>query len=207
MNSPALLDLTLRDFLSATSAKTPTPGGGAVAGVTGALSAALAGMVVSYSVGKKSLAAHDAALREHQRVLERARTLFVTLAEEDAQAYGLVNELSRLPEADPRRVAQMPAASRASVDVPMSVAALALDLLREYQKLVTITNPHLRSDLAIAAVLADSTARSAWWNVVVNVGNLPASDQPEVSARGKDILAQCHALASSIERGCAGPGA
>jgi formiminotetrahydrofolate cyclodeaminase len=207
MNASPLLDLTLREFLSATSAKTPTPGGGAVAGVTGALSAALAGMVVSYSVGKKSLAQHDATLREHQRVLERARTLFVTLAEEDAQAYGLVNELSRLPEGDPRRVAEMPGASRASVDVPMSVAALALDLLRDYEKLVAITNPHLRSDLAIAAVLASATARSAWWNVVVNVGNLPASERLEITDRGQQTIAQCDQLAALIERGCAGPAA
>ena len=48
--------LTLDQFLDSVAAKTPAPGGGAVASAVGALSAALAGMVVSYSTGKKNLA-------------------------------------------------------------------------------------------------------------------------------------------------------
>ncbi|MFN5944565.1 MAG: cyclodeaminase/cyclohydrolase family protein, partial [Phycisphaerae bacterium] len=42
--------LSLSTFLAQTAAKQPTPGGGAVAGLTGALAAALAHMVVNYSL-------------------------------------------------------------------------------------------------------------------------------------------------------------
>jgi formiminotetrahydrofolate cyclodeaminase len=63
-------------LLAQIAAKSPTPGGGAVACATGALAAALAGMVVSYSLGKKSLAAHQADLEKAAHALENARALF-----------------------------------------------------------------------------------------------------------------------------------
>jgi formiminotetrahydrofolate cyclodeaminase len=205
MDAPSFADMTVAGFLDATAAKVPTPGGGAVAGVAGAMSAALAGMVVSYSLGKKAFAAQQAQLELDASLLTRARAMFMRLAEEDAAAYGLVNELSRLPEADPRRVAEMATAAQAAVDVPMAVATLSLDLLREYARLVTMTNRHLRSDLAMAAVLAAATARSAWWNVVVNVPGLPEGDRAGVLATVEAMVAKAEDVARDVERGCREP--
>ena len=59
--------LSVDELLAEIGAKSPTPGGGAVACVTAALAAALGRMVVNYSVGKPSLAEHDAL---HQAALE-----------------------------------------------------------------------------------------------------------------------------------------
>lgn len=161
--------LTLAAFLQQVGEKSPTPGGGAVASVVGALGAALARMVVSYTRGKKAFAAHEPTLADADRILLNAGDLMMRLAEEDAQAYGLVNELSRLPEDDPRRDA-LPAAVAASVQVPLAVVAACVDLLRLFERLAARTNRHLRSDLAIAAVLADAAARASWWNIAVNAG-------------------------------------
>ena len=61
---PRLEDLSLADYLGALAAKSPTPGGGAVASTTGATAAALAGMVVAYSLGKKNLAPHQPLLED-----------------------------------------------------------------------------------------------------------------------------------------------
>lgn len=168
-----LASLTLNDFLTQTAAKTPTPGGGAIACATGSMAAALAGMVVSYSLGKKTLAAHQADLEHAARTLENARNLFLTLAEEDAQAYGLVNELMKLPEQDARRQAEWPEAVRASIQVPMAAIAAAADLLRLCETLVPITNKHLHSDLGIATELALAAGRASLWNVRVNLSLLP----------------------------------
>ena len=46
---------TLADFLDATAARQPTPGGGAVTALAGVLAAAIGEMVLNYSVGKKGL--------------------------------------------------------------------------------------------------------------------------------------------------------
>ena len=54
----------LADFLNAAAAKQPTPGGGSIAALAGALAASMGEMVLNYSIGKKSLAEHEPALRD-----------------------------------------------------------------------------------------------------------------------------------------------
>lgn len=159
--------MTLAGLLSAVAAKTPAPGGGAVAGTVGALGAALAEMVVAYSMGRRDLAAYRAELTDAQRRLGRARGMFLALADEDAQAYGRVNELMRLPEGDARR-GGLATAVEGAVLAPLSVLALAAEVAGVCQGLREKTNARLASDLEIAAVLAHACARSAWCNVRVN---------------------------------------
>jgi formiminotetrahydrofolate cyclodeaminase len=191
------------DLLTSVSAKTPTPGGGAVASAVGALAAALAQMVVSYSIGKKSLTAHQAELESADRSLRIARHLLLALAEEDAQAYGLVNELMKLPEDASRRKSELPGAISASIQVPMAVIAACDDLLRLCERMAPITNPHLHSDLAIAAVLAESCARASRWNVAVNAAMLPdAATRERTLAEADRALDDASSRRVAIERAC-----
>ena len=164
-----LRTIAFGEFLEAVGCKTPAPGGGAVASAAGALAAALARMVVAYSVGKRALIDHQPALEKAAEMLSRTIDLLLELAVEDAQAYGLVNELARLPEDDPRRIAEFSQAADAAVQAPRSVCAVCCDLLRLLESLEPRTNRQLRSDLAISAVLAEAAAKSAWWNVHVNL--------------------------------------
>lgn len=198
-------DLRFGELLDRTSEKSPVPGGGAVTGAVGALAAALGGMVVAYSVGRKSLIEHRSELDHAARSLAHAREVLVMLAAEDAEAYALVNELMRLPEGDDRRSAEMPAAAEAATRIPLAVIATCADLLRLMDRLTAITNPHLRSDLAIAAVLADAAARASRWNVAIN---LPLWRQVGLAgdplAEADAMLGRCAELASGIERACAG---
>jgi len=202
MPESAFSQLSVGDFLEMVAAKIPAPGGGAVASCTGGLAAALASMVVAYSLGKKHLADHQPRLDAAAAALERARALMMELAEEDAAAYAAVNELSRLPEGDPRRAEQLGPAQAAAIAAPMSVAAGAADLLRLFEDLAPITNRHLRSDLAIAAVLAAATARSALWNVRVNVPPGDARGAATV-AQAERLVAESEAAARPVEAACA----
>lgn len=159
---------TLASFLEALAAKTPAPGGGASACVAGAIAAAQAEMVVAYSVGKKDLAAHRPRLESAHGSLSRARALLVRLADEDAAAYSLVNDLQRLPADDARRTAELPEALAASIQIPLAAMAACVDVLRLMESLAPITNRHLHSDLQIAAILAEASVRSSQRNVLVN---------------------------------------
>lgn len=190
-------------LLSSIAAKTPSPGGGAVACASGALAAALANMVVAYSLGKKNLAAHQQDLDSASAALTRLRSMLVELGDEDAQAYALVNELQKLPENDPRRRAELPAAIQASIQIPMAAIAACDDLLRLCERLAPITNTYLHSDLAIAAVLAESSARASRWNVLVNVALLPdPAARERTLAEADRSLADAAKRRDSIERAC-----
>ncbi len=181
------------DFLSAVAAKSPAPGGGAVASASGALASALAQMVVNYSIGKKGLLEQQEDLRLSATKLERARAMFLELADEDAAAYGHLNALQKLPPNDARRIAELPQAQLLAVQVPRSVAATAIDLLRLFEHLAPITNRYLRSDLGIAADLAEATVRAALWNVRINAESLPPTAKADVereSARSEEDAGQ-----------------
>lgn len=191
-------------FLDAVGAKAPTPGGGAVASATGALGAALGTMVLAYSVGKKSLEAHRPALEAAVASLRGAERLLLDLAEADMEAYALVNELQKLPETDPRRMAQWPAAVAASIQAPRAMIAVATDLLRLFERLAPITNRYLRSDLAIAAVLAEACARAGAWNVNINLPLLTdPAERREVQSQTEAAVADARARCAAVESACA----
>ena len=190
-----LASLSFSELLDQVAAKTPSPGGGAVACASAALAAALAHMVVAYSLGKKTLAQHQPELERASEALQRLRSIVIELGEEDAQAYSLVNELSKLPETDARRRTDLPAAIQASIQIPMAAIAACDDLLRLCEKLAPITNIHLHSDLAIAAVLAESGARASRWNVLVNVALLP-----DIAQRERTLAEADRSLADASRR-------
>ncbi|HZW06294.1 MAG TPA: cyclodeaminase/cyclohydrolase family protein, partial [Phycisphaerales bacterium] len=146
----ALGGQTFEDLLTSLAAKTPTPGGGAVAGATGALGCALAGMVVSYSVGKKDLAPHRERLESAGAELERWRAEFLRLGDADAEAYGRLNALQKLPPTpgDPARAAEMAAAVEGALGVPVRCLRLSVELVKRCLELAPISNRYLRSDLA-----------------------------------------------------------
>jgi len=183
--------MKLDELLGALSAKTPAPGGGAVVPAVGAIACALAGMVVSYSIGKKDLAGHQAELLSAQQRLVRGRELLLKLADEDAAAYALVNALQKLAMDDARRVREYPAAAEACAGVPRFVLAACVDLLDLCVGLSGISNKHLKSDLDIACVLLEACCRCGVVNVKVN---LPLIEDEDSRRRVTD---ECEAM---IER-------
>lgn len=195
--------LTLSTFLDQLGAKTPAPGGGAVACSVGAIAASLARMVVAYSLGKKNLAEHQPALQQADSSLQAFSSVFLRLADEDAAAYSWVNELQKLPPGNERRERELSTAQQAALGAPRATLGAACDLLRLVERLTPITNRFLRSDLAIAGVLAESTARSAWWNVLVNLEFLSESDRSHVRAECEGMLRDAERRRRLVESACA----
>jgi len=198
-----LADDTLEKLLDDIAARSPAPGGGAVVSIVGAVASALAQMVVNYSIGRKSLAPHEPALRDALAALDRARALLLELAQEDMAAYAALNETQRLPESDPRRARDLPALALAASRIPLAVVAACSDTLRRLEDLAPITNPHLRSDLAIAAVLADAAARAGRWNVAINAPLLPPDEARALLAEADSLLRTSAERLARIQSACA----
>ncbi len=191
------------DLIDAIAAKSPAPGGGAVASATGALGAALAGMVLSYSHGKTSLAehadAHQALIQQCAREGER----LLVLADADAEAYRELNTLQRLPEDDRQRREGLPDAAQRCVDVPLEVQRVCLSLLEAFEALAPIANKWLLSDLRIAAILAEAAVRASACNVGVNTPTLAeaCSDTKadEASATSQEACRRAGVSLASVE--------
>lgn len=199
-----LTEQTVGDFLQRLGAAAPTPGGGAACALVGAIGVALGEMVVNFSVGRKSLAEHEPALQRALRRLTAMRGEALTLADDDERAYLALNTLWKLPQGDARRTAEMPGAVQAALIPPRRSIELAIELLELLESLTAITNRNLRSDLAIAAVLARAAAEASRWNIAINAPMLDDDDERLVlMARTNGHCARAAQLCATIEGACA----
>jgi formiminotetrahydrofolate cyclodeaminase len=194
---------SIGEFLDALASKAPTPGGGASAAITGATAAATACMVLSYSLGKKKLAEHETHNSDAMNQLSRARAMFLQLAADDAAGYGELNALWSLDKDDPKRIARWDDAVQGAITPPRTMMVLGLEVLRVCETLVGTTNTMLRSDLGVAAVLAQAAARSAAWSVNINIPLLHENHQQPMRDEVERTLDACASICSAIESGCA----
>ena len=165
----AFRTMTVEEFADRLAARTPTPGGGAVAAVTAAHAAALGSMVLEFTVGKEKWAAHEDGNRRALARLGELRASALALADRDAAAYGALNALWKLPKDDPSRARAWDAAVAEAIDAPQAILDLAAEVASACAGLGASTNPNLASDLAIAVDLARAAARAAAHNVEVNL--------------------------------------
>jgi formiminotetrahydrofolate cyclodeaminase len=190
---------TLAAFLDASAAKQPTPGGGSVTALVGALAAAMGEMVVNYTVDKKAYVAHRDELTAAQEELRRARGLLLGLMVEDQSAYAELTEARKLPEGSPERGRRLPAALVASIRTPQAIAATAAAILALCERLVDISNHYLLSDLAVSADLAMATVRCAVYNVRVNLPDLQNPEERHaVEAEMGQVLAHAGVLIQRV---------
>lgn len=190
---------TIGGWLERLGEKSPTPGGGSVAALVGAVGAALGSMVVAYTRGKKAFAEHEPELSESAKRLDRLRFVLLALADEDARAYSTLNELMRLPEDDPRRLEHWTQAVRDAIDVPRAGVASGASLASLLERLAGRSNPWLGSDLAIAAELAAVAAGAFAWNVRVNLPQLEEGEQTAaIEAETDRLVAQAHKSAQRV---------
>jgi len=198
-----ICELTVTQLLDAVAAKQPTPGGGAVAAVTVATAAALGEMVVRYRIGKKAAEAHKALHEDVVEVLGGLRSASLSLAETDAAAFGRLSELWKLDPDDPRRQAEWIDAVDGAIDAPLQVMTSGLTVLDALDRVRGTVGTRLRSDLAIAALLAQAGSEAAAWNVRINLPLLgegaEAADLEQQTARA---VARARSLREQVEQSC-----
>jgi methenyltetrahydrofolate cyclohydrolase len=183
-------NVTVDQFLAAAAARQPTPGGGSVAALAGALAASMGEMAVNYSVGKKGLESHADAFHSAVGEYQRARAILIELMQEDQAAYESLSAAKKMTDS-PEKKEALAVAVLACIRIPQSIAATALAVLDLAQKLTDRVNLFLLSDLAVCAELAMTTVRCALHNVRVNLPEIsdPAQRQ-KVEAECGQILAR-----------------
>src|SRR5687767_3857701 len=88
---------SLGEFIAAVASPSPTPGGGSVAALAGALGAALAQMVAGLTIGKKKYAAVESEMKEIALQATGLVNELSSLVKRDAEAYGAVSAAYKVP--------------------------------------------------------------------------------------------------------------
>jgi methenyltetrahydrofolate cyclohydrolase len=156
---------SVADLCDTIAAETSAPGGGSVAAVTGALAASLTAMAARFSKEQWE----DAPGAVAQAETLKARLL--PLAEEDARAYEnvlLALRMTKDVDEETRDMAIGDALSHAA-DVPMAIAAAAVDVATLACELGQRGNPNLHGDAAAAVFLAEAAVRASANLVEINL--------------------------------------
>ena len=178
---------SVAEFLEDTASANPTPGGGSVSALAGALAAALATMVARLTIGKPKYAEHEARMREAEAGAEALRRELFDLAHEDARAYEAYRSASRLSQRTPEEVAlrerALVEAARNATRVPLHTAEACVRALEVALEVATYGNPSAVSDAGVAAWLARGGAEGAALNVRINLSDLPGTERQEFQER------------------------
>ena len=193
--------MRLTEFADELSSDSPAPGGGSVAALCGALSAALSAMVAALTWSKTGF---ESARPEMKRIGVEGQSLkdwFLEAVDRDTEAFNAVMAAVRLPrktdEEMRARDAAMAAANLHAARVPLEVlesSVRALDLALVVAK---DGNPNSVSDAGVAGACALAAAEGASLNVRINM--------PSIADRkaAEDLLARQGALLSRAREGAA----
>jgi formiminotetrahydrofolate cyclodeaminase len=201
MKQEDLLAIPVSQFIARTAAKTPTPGGGSVAGLVGALAAALGEMSLNFTRGKKKYALHEEFYADLAQRLSGVQARFEQLIADDIAAYEKYQAAAAMPEGQAGKAAAQAQALSAAIEGPRRAAAAALQLLEDLRAFGDKCNPYLISDLVAAATLAVAALRMSDYNVRINTRQLadPSAAQQLRQASAHEVQRGA-ALRDEIER-------
>ena len=197
-------ELSIKDFVHELAQGTPTPGGGSVAALSGALASALSSMVAGLTLGRPK---YEDVWPEMEEVREQAEQQALELQElidRDAEAYNRVMAAFKMPREDQvqkeqRRQAIQEAtleAARVPLQTLKAVASLA-DLL---QTSADKGNPNCITDAGVGSQLMLAAAKGAAFNVRINLSGLKDEGLvQDLRKEVQDLLQQVEAAAGDME--------
>lgn len=173
MNIP---DKSVREFTDETCSKAPVPGGGGIAALTGALGAALSGMVCWLTTGKKKYACYE---EDIQRILSESELLKDRLLSEidnDAENFLPLSKCYGLPadtdEEKRMKEEKMEAALKNAVSAPAEIVRLSYKTILLHEELKEKGSKIAVSDVGCGVLAAKAAMEMGWLNTVINLRSI-----------------------------------
>ncbi|MGQ9470418.1 MAG: glutamate formimidoyltransferase [Candidatus Aminicenantales bacterium] len=197
--------LSLRDFANELSMDSPTPGGGSVAALCGALSASLSSMVANLTYGKKGFEASWPEMKEASLAAQAYKDQLLKLVDEDTLAFNRVVEALRLPKATEEqqreREEALEAANRGATLVPFEVLKLSHNLVNLAELVISKGNKNSFSDSAVALITALTAAEAAFYNININLPNIrDAEFKKKVAGEAADLFYSLEARVNKLRK-------
>jgi formiminotetrahydrofolate cyclodeaminase len=168
----ALADQSVRELLDAVGARTPAPGGGSAAALSGSLAAGLVEMAARFTAGREDVAGEAAVLRSQ----------LLSLGERELSAYEPVLEAFALDAGDPDREARMRAALSDAADSPLEIARAAAVVASLGAELALTGNANLTGDAITGALLAEAACHAAARLTEINLARVPSDPRLDEAA-------------------------
>ncbi|HEX4003675.1 MAG TPA: glutamate formimidoyltransferase [Candidatus Acidoferrales bacterium] len=160
-------------FLDAVARPAPTPGGGSVAALAGALGAGLGQMVAGLSSKRKFAGVNSAALEAAAKDFRDASEKLSAAIDRDASSYESVLVAHRLPrETEDQRKLRDQAIQRAfegAIEAPLEIGRRAAEVFERLGQLETMSAPSMISDVRVGRMMAATAVRGAVENVRTNL--------------------------------------
>lgn len=171
-----LADMNVKEFLAETASNAPVPGGGSIAALSGAISAALAEMVSNLTIGKKGYEEAEAEMKEIAEKAAAFREELIADIDRDSNSFNEVMAAFKLPKNTEEEIAARKAAIQEGYKkaalVPLEVAKRAFDMFDMIAMVVEKGNKNAVTDGAVSAMMARTAVLSALYNVKINIGSI-----------------------------------
>jgi formiminotetrahydrofolate cyclodeaminase len=163
-------------FLADLASNKPTPGGGSVAALNGAMAAGLVSMVCSIMRKKNPSGEEESELSALHARAEELRLELQSLAAEDIDVFERLSAAYKLPRTTDADAASRRAAiqivTRQAAEVPFRTARAAAQIISLCTALAHRCTRLLVSDVGIATTLARAATQSSFLNVEINLAAL-----------------------------------
>lgn len=171
-----LKKLTVEDFIQETSSSSPAPGGGSIAALNAASSAALIEMVAHLTIGKEKYAVVEEEMKGVAAKAGELKNKFLALIDEDSNAFNKIMAAFKMPkdteEAKKVRHEAIQEATKGAALVPFTVGKTADELFALAEAVIERGNSNAVTDGAVAAMNARAAVRGAFLNVKINLGSI-----------------------------------
>jgi len=188
-----LIDKKVSNFLDELASNSPTPGGGSVAALAGALGAGLISMVGNLTVGKKKYEDLEEDIKKMVSFSEKLRYELSQLIEEDVKVFNnFMATYKMLKETEDEKKVRAEKIQESLIEaakVPLKVAYKCLDILSLSKEVAEKGNINVVSDAGVAVLMAEAALRSAILNVKINLKMIKDEKiREELSSSIKEIL-------------------
>ena len=168
-----LIDKKVSNFLDELASSSPTPGGGSVAALAGALGVALISMVGNLTIGKKKYKDVEEDIKKIISSSERLRYELSQLIEEDVRVFNNFMATYKMPkETEDEKKIRAEKIQKSLIEaakVPLRVAYKCLDILSLSKEVAEKGNINVVSDAGVAVLMAEAALESALLNVKINL--------------------------------------
>ncbi len=197
------IDQPLRHFMDKLASKSPEPGGGSVAALTGAMGSALVSMVSNLTLGKEKYKDVQQQVEALLKESEKLRVEMQDLIQKDTEAYGALSGVYKMPKTTDAekaaRTARMQEALKKACQVPFEIGLKSLEVAKLAERAADIGNVAAVSDAGVAVLLAQACAQSAALNVKINVNSIKDDAfNKDTWTKMQNVLAQVGALERSV---------